>query len=69
MVGLDGAFVSEEVDVATSGTNKPHPYCVNMGLAVGIVPFIGRQGSRRDDDQAMARVRVPPVLPPAAQMT
>ena len=58
---LDGAFVSDNVHVGTTGIDKPHPCCVHMGLALGIVPLIGRYRyrSRRDGDQAMARVRVP----------
>ena len=46
----DGAFVPEEVHVVTTGIDKPHPLCVHCRLASGIVPFIGRHRSRRDDD-------------------
>src|SRR5207249_6955346 len=56
---LDGAFVPDDVHVFTTSIDKPHPLCVHSGLAVGIVPLIGRDRSRRDDDQAGARVRVP----------
>src|SRR6266478_2385832 len=55
----DGAFVPEEVHMVTTWIDKPHPLCVHSGRAGGIVTFIGRNCSRRDDDEAMARVRVP----------
>jgi hypothetical protein len=47
-------FVPNDVHVITSRIDKPHPHCVDMGLALGVVAFTGRHGSRRDDDQAVA---------------
>jgi hypothetical protein len=56
---LDGAFVPEDVCVVTTGIDKPLSLCVHLGLAVRSVSFVVRHRSHRDDDQAMARVRVP----------
>jgi hypothetical protein len=59
VVALDGAFVSEDVHTATAGINEGHPGCVRMRLAVRIVAFVASDRSRRDGDQAVARVRGP----------
>ena len=60
---FDDAFVAKEVYVVTTGIDKPHPLCVHTWLAGGIVPLIGSHRSRRYDNQAMARVRVPAGAP------
>jgi hypothetical protein len=41
------------------GSTSPIPVVYTWGRAMGIVTVIGCHCSRRDDDQAMARVRVP----------
>ena len=56
---LDIALVPEDVYVVATGIDKPHPRFVHMRLALGIVPFIIRDRSGRDDDQAMPWMRVP----------
>ena len=56
---LNIAFISEDMYVVSTRIDKPHPCFVHMRLAVGIVTFIIRHRSRRDDDQAMPRVRMP----------
>jgi hypothetical protein len=50
------AFVADNVHMASTWVNKPHPCRVHMGRAIGIIPIVGRHCSRRDGDQAMARV-------------
>jgi len=55
----NGAFVSQDMNMVATGIDKSHTFCIHSGLALGIVAFIGRDRSRRDNDQAMARVRVP----------
>jgi len=56
---LNIALVSEDVYVIASWVDKPHSCFVHMRLAAGIVAFIFRHCPSGDDDQAMARVRVP----------
>ena len=56
---LDIAFVPQDVYVVPTGIQKSHPCFVPMRLAVGIVTFIIRHRSRRDDDEAVPRVRMP----------
>ena len=52
-------LVPDDVHVSATGINERHPLCVDLGLAFGIVTFVVRDRSLGDDDQAMARVRVP----------
>jgi hypothetical protein len=47
---LDIAFIPEDVYVVPTRIDEPHPCFVHMRLAVGVVTFIIRQRSRRDDD-------------------
>src|SRR5206468_3601097 len=55
----DIAFVSDDVHVVTTGVNKRHPRCVHLRRAAGIVPLILCHGSCRDNDQGLAKMRVP----------
>jgi hypothetical protein len=47
---FDGAFVPEYVHVAATAIDKSHPCFVDVWLAAGIVPFIIRDNSGRNDD-------------------
>ena len=55
----DIAFVSDDVHVVTTGVNKRHARCVHFRRAAGIVALILSDCSCRDNDEGMARVRVP----------
>src|SRR5205814_6000885 len=55
----DLCFIPKDVHVAATRIHKPHPVCVEMGLAVGIIPFVAGHCSLRNNDQAFAGVRMP----------
>ena len=56
---LDSAFVSDNVHVDTTLVNKRHTRCVHGPRAAGIIPLILCHRSRRDNDQGVAKMRVP----------
>ena len=56
---LDSAFVSDNVHVDTTVVNKRHPRCVHGTRASGIVGLILGHCTCRDNDQSMAKMRVP----------
>jgi hypothetical protein len=55
---LDGAFVADDVHVATTVINKHHARCVYVRRAGGIIRLVLRHGSSRNDDQGIAGVGV-----------
>ena len=59
----DCAFIPDDMRVATTGIHERHSLRVYVRLAFRIVTLVVRKRSRRHDDQAVSRVRVPPGTP------